>query len=91
MSAVSEQHGFDTALARLDRDHLLDRLQRLRSVLPVFAHELSTARRQAAQLRVENRRLTEQVTRLQRELRRAGPPVERAGLTRSDRVRVRGR
>ena len=31
-----------------ERDHLLDRLQNLRAILPVFAQELASARRQAA-------------------------------------------
>ncbi|MGC2372336.1 MAG: hypothetical protein WA484_00530 [Solirubrobacteraceae bacterium] len=48
----------------VDREHLLDRLHRLRGILPVFAQELANARRQAAALRVENRRLLEEVRRL---------------------------
>lgn len=48
-----------------DREQLLDRLHSLRSVLPVFAEELASARRQAARLRVENGRLLEQVRELQ--------------------------
>ena len=48
----------------VDREHLLDRLHRLRGILPVFAQELATARRQAAALRVENRGLLEEVRRL---------------------------
>lgn len=47
-----------------DRDHLLDRLQHLRGILPVFAQELASARRQTAALRVENRGLLEEVRRL---------------------------
>jgi hypothetical protein len=42
-------------------------LQHLRTILPVFAQELATARRHAAQLRRDNRRLLEEVHRLQRE------------------------
>ena len=48
-----------------ERDHLVERLHNLRTVLPVMAEELASARRQAASLRVENRRLVEQVRRLQ--------------------------
>lgn len=59
MSCVREQAS--------DRDHLLDRLHNLRAVLPVFAQELVSARRQTARLRVENGRLMEQVRELQRE------------------------
>jgi hypothetical protein len=44
-----------------ERDQLLDRLQQLRSILPAFAQELASARRQAAALLVENRGLLEEV------------------------------
>ncbi|HEV7941822.1 MAG TPA: hypothetical protein VGP17_03355 [Solirubrobacteraceae bacterium] len=50
-----------------DRDQLLDRLQYLRGILSAFAQETASARRHAARLRVENRRLLEEVRRLQRE------------------------
>jgi hypothetical protein len=50
-----------------DRDHLLDRLQQLRSLVPAFAADSASARRQSAKLRLENRRLLDQVRRLQRE------------------------
>jgi hypothetical protein len=53
-----------------DREHLLDRLHSLRTIVPVFAHELASARRQAARLRTENGRLLAEVQRLQRQ--RAG-------------------
>ena len=55
----------DQRRTMLDRDYLLERLNHLRAVLPVFAQELAVARRQAAQLQVENRRLLEQVRQLQ--------------------------
>lgn len=51
-----------------ERADLLDRLQRLRSVLPSFARETERARVQAARLRVENKRLVEQVRALQARL-----------------------
>jgi len=54
----------------VERDHLLDRLQILRAIVPAFAQELATARRQAARLRVENRRLLEEVRELQHTRRR---------------------
>jgi len=57
-----------------DRDHLLDRLENLRKIVPVFAEELANARRQSAQLRSENIKLLEQV----RQLQRQHPP--RAGV-----------
>jgi hypothetical protein len=50
-----------------ERDYLLDRLQNLRAILPVFAQELASARRQTARLRLENASLTEQVRELQRQ------------------------
>lgn len=49
----------------VDREHVLERLRNLRKTLPVLATGLASARRQAAQLRVENKRLVEQVRRLQ--------------------------
>ncbi len=50
-----------------DREQLLDRLQHMRAMLSAFAHEAASARRHAARLRVENRRLLEAVHRLRRE------------------------
>ncbi len=44
-----------------EREQLLDRLQNLRRVLPVLAQEMASARRQAARLRSDNRKLVEQV------------------------------
>jgi hypothetical protein len=51
-----------------ERDKLVDRLQSLRRVLPVLAQEMASARRQAARLKIDNRRLTEQVRELRTEL-----------------------
>ncbi|HEX4838367.1 MAG TPA: hypothetical protein VFV03_07590 [Solirubrobacteraceae bacterium] len=50
--------------AAWERDQLLDRLRRLRRVLPALAQEMAAARRQAARLRTDNRRLSEQVRQL---------------------------
>lgn len=64
-----------------DREHLLERLHNLRTILPVFAQELAGGRRQAARLRVENGRLAEEVRRLQRShgaSRTAGAPAPTA-------------
>jgi hypothetical protein len=47
-----------------EREQLLDRLQSLRRALPVLAQEMAAARRQAARLRSDNRKLSEQVRRL---------------------------
>jgi hypothetical protein len=47
-----------------ERDQVLDRLRSLRRVLPVLAQEMAAARRQAARLRTDNRRLSEQVRQL---------------------------
>jgi hypothetical protein len=62
-----------------DREHLIDRLQNLRAIVPVFAQELASARRQASRLRLDNARLAEQVRQLQRE--RIGAEVQRGGPT----------
>ena len=51
-----------------EHEHVLDRLQNLRAIVPVFAQELASARRQAAELRRENNRLLQRI----RELQRAG-------------------
>ena len=47
-----------------DREQMLERLNNLRAILPIFARELANARREAARLRVQNRRLTEQIEKL---------------------------
>jgi hypothetical protein len=57
-----------TATEAGERDQLLDRLRSLRRVLPVLAQEMAAARRQAAHLRIDNRRLTDQVRELRAEL-----------------------
>jgi len=49
-----------------ERDHLLGRLENLRTIVPVFAHEFASARRQTAALRLENSRLLERIRELQR-------------------------
>jgi hypothetical protein len=51
-----------------ERDQLIDRLRGLRRVLPALAQEMAAARRQAASLTIDNRRLTEQVRELRTEL-----------------------
>jgi hypothetical protein len=47
-----------------DREQMLERLNNLRAILPIFARELAKARREAARLRVQNRRLIDQVEEL---------------------------
>ena len=47
-----------------DREQMLERLNNLRAILPIFAHELASARREAARLRVQNRRLTKEIEEL---------------------------
>lgn len=59
-----ERVNSDTA----DRDQMLDRLRSLRRLLPVLAQEMAAARRQAAKLRNDNRRLADQVRQLRQEL-----------------------
>jgi hypothetical protein len=68
-----------------ERDYLLDRLQNLRAILPVFAQELASARRQTARLRLENASLTEQV----RELQRQRVPVSHTRLDRRTQAAAR--
>ena len=46
-------------------DRLYERLSHLSTILPVFAQELASARREAARLRVENARLAEELRRTQ--------------------------
>lgn len=62
------------AVGPLDRERLLDRLNRLSTILPAFAEELARSRRQAAALRVENRGLLAEVRRLQRLSAPSGSP-----------------
>lgn len=52
-----------------DADRTRERLAHMRTIVPVFAHELTSARRQAAALRRQNRRLLERIRELQRERR----------------------
>lgn len=89
----SPSPGAEDWATRSDRDHLLDRLDNLRTILPVLATELTNARRQAAQLRMENRKLTEQLRRAQAN-GRAGASVSTqrvlsAKLTRNGRAGAR--
>lgn len=67
-------------LVRIDQDQLFERLQNLRAILPVFATELADARRQAARLRVENRKLKEQLARVQEERRSSSLAAARKQL-----------
>jgi hypothetical protein len=63
----------DAATEAREREQLLDRLRSLRRVLPVLAQEMAAARRQAAHLRLDNRRLTDQVRELRAQLEVRGP------------------
>jgi hypothetical protein len=58
----------EAATEAWERNQLLDRLRSLRRALPVLAQEMAAARRQAAHLRIDNRRLTDQVRELRAEL-----------------------
>lgn len=51
-----------------EREQMLDRLSSLRRALPALAQEMAAARRQAARLRSDNRRLAEQVRQLRKAL-----------------------
>lgn len=63
----------DTRASAFEREQLADRLHSLRRVLPVLAHEMAAARRQAAHLRIDNRRLSEQVRELRAQLEAREP------------------
>ncbi len=67
VSAVGLLSGRRITSGGVEREHLLDRLAQLRAILPAFAEELATARRQTAALRIENRGLLAEVRRLQRQ------------------------
>ena len=67
VSAVGLLSGRRITAGGVEREQLLDRLAQLRAILPAFAEELATARRQTAALRVENRGLLAEVRRLQRQ------------------------
>ena len=51
-----------------DSDLFIDRLVRLRSILPMLATDLAAARRRANELETRNRRLAERVSELESEL-----------------------
>lgn len=67
VSAVGLLSGRRITAGGVEREQLLDRLAQLRAILPAFAEELATARRQTAALRVENRGLLAEVRRLRRQ------------------------
>jgi hypothetical protein len=67
-ATVPKHTPHETPAETRERDQLLDRLRSLRRVLPVLAQEMAAARRQAANLRIDNRRLTDQVRELRAEL-----------------------
>jgi uncharacterized protein YPO0396 len=50
------------------RDQVVDRLARLRSILPLIATDLAAARRRANELEIRNRQLTERVAELESRL-----------------------
>ena len=55
-----------TDRSRTLEDHaVIDRLERLRVILPAMATETATARREAARLRIENARLVLRVAELE--------------------------
>jgi hypothetical protein len=49
---------------------LIERMQKLRKILPAMAEETAAARREAARLRVENARLARRVAELEERARR---------------------
>jgi hypothetical protein len=65
-----------------DVTDLLDRVQRLRSLLPAFAQDTAVARREAVTLRSENARLRRRVAELEGALDQArAQPGARAALS----------
>jgi hypothetical protein len=66
---------------------VVDRLARLRAILPLIATDLATARRHAHELETENRRLTRRVAELESKLTdthpTTGPDASRQALPRS--------
>jgi phage shock protein A len=56
--------------AGTDAAALLDRLQKLRNLLPAFAQEAAAARREAARLRLENTKLHSRLAELEAQPRR---------------------
>ena len=58
---MSERHP-----TRSDSGELIERVQRLRVILPAMAQETADARREAARLRVENAKLQRRIAELER-------------------------
>jgi phage shock protein A len=56
--------------ADMDAAALIDRLQKLRNLLPTFAQEAAAARREAARLRLQNTKLQGRLAELQARPRR---------------------
>jgi hypothetical protein len=96
--AIDHAEAIDRA-ETIDREQMLARLTHLRAVVPVFAHELASARRQAATLRAANGWLVERVRQLQTGSARGGSTLLRShtpsggGVVRDQRAsaRIRGR
>ena len=65
----------------IDREHLLNRLAHFRTILPAFAQEVASARRQSAALRVENRKLLEEIRLLRRQRGESSPSSTTSGKT----------
>ncbi len=53
---------------------LIERVHRLRVILPAMAQETADARREAARLRVENAKLQRRIAELERSVACATPP-----------------
>ncbi|HLW96576.1 MAG TPA: hypothetical protein VKS25_14465 [Solirubrobacteraceae bacterium] len=66
----------DTAVTMGDAD-VIDRLARLRALLPAMAEDLAIARRRAASLAAENERLDARVRELETRLAGTRPTVSR--------------
>jgi hypothetical protein len=65
--------------------HLVDRLARLRTILPLIATDLAAARRRAYTLELENQRLTGRIAELESRLEGTSTPAWRTPPDMSDR------
>lgn len=77
--------------SRPSRAEAIGRLEQLRRVVPVFAQELVSARRDAAQLRTENAWLLEQLRESQGHPEESSQEEARAALHRRDQARGESR
>ena len=78
------------AVEAQERDMLLERLTNLRTIVPVFAEELASARRQLAGLRRENRLLQQRLVALESDHGASARPERSLRHAREARRRISG-